>query len=243
MNVVRKSAKRLSALAAISAAALLAACGGGGGSQDPVISSEPPAASLAPVAGDMSGLALPSAEQTMSKIDPRLRTASGPIEVWVTLDTPALAAMQAKRAADMGMEPGELFREMKAAKIAAQAAAGKGKTAAAAVESAALKTIRAEAVGHREKLAGQQSGFAAAMKSLGGEELGRVNVAHNAVALRVDAARLKELAGMAGVVKVRPVVHYKLNLAETVPYVGGAALQASGFDGAGTLIAMIDSGI
>ncbi|MFM2400221.1 MAG: hypothetical protein RL341_2378 [Pseudomonadota bacterium] len=243
MNVVRKSAKRLSALAAISAAALLAACGGGGGSQDPAISSEAPAQALAPVAGDMSGLALPGAEQTLTKIDPRLRTASGPIEVWVTLDTPALAAMQAKRASDMGMEPGELFREMKAAKIAAQAAAGKGKTAAAAVESAALKTIRAETAGHREKLASQQSGFASAMKSLGGEELGRVNVAHNAVAMRVDAARLKELAGMTGVVKVRPVVHYSLNLAETVPFVGGAALQASGFDGTGMRIAVIDSGI
>jgi subtilisin family serine protease len=241
MNVVRLTAKRLSALAAISTAALLAACGGGGGSQDPVVAVDPPEVSLAPVAGDITSLVVPGAELANAKIDARLNNATGPVEVWATLDTPAIAAMQSKRAAEMGLEPGELFREMKAAKIAA--AASKGKPGAAAVESAALKTIRGELPAHRQKLVSQQNSFAAAMKSMGGEELGRVNVTHNAVALRIDAARLKDLAATAGVVKLRPVVHYELNLSETVPYVGGAALQASGFDGTGMRIAIIDSGI
>ena len=42
---------------------------------------------------------------------------------------------------------------------------------------------------------------------------------------------------------VRRVMDYKLDLSETVPYVGGAALQARGTDGAGVRVAVLDSGI
>ena len=42
---------------------------------------------------------------------------------------------------------------------------------------------------------------------------------------------------------MRPVLTYQLTLPETVPYVGGAAVQASGRDGTGVNVAVLDSGI
>jgi hypothetical protein len=92
-------------------------------------------------------------------------------------------------------------------------------------------------------LARTHDDLAAAARRLGGHELGRVSRAHNAVALRIDAGRLAELAGLPGVVAVRPVRNYKLALSETVPYIGAAAAQAAGKDGTGARVAVIDSGI
>ena len=84
------------------------------------------------------------------------------------------------------------------------------------------------------------SSFAA---RLGGQELGRVSRAHNAVALQIDAARVPDLANLPGVIAVRPVRNYELALSETVPYIGAAAAQAAGKDGSGARVAVLDSGI
>lgn len=78
---------------------------------------------------------------------------------------------------------------------------------------------------------------------MGAAELGRVSRAHNAVALRIDASRIADLASLPGVVAVRPVRNYELALSETVPYVGAAAAQAAGQDGTGARVAVLDSGI
>jgi minor extracellular serine protease Vpr len=242
MIVVPKVVKHLPALAiAVGAAVVLSACSGGDSAQShaaaPVAQRVP-----APANSNVAALSLSENEQALSsKIDSRLGQATGSVEVWVSLDTPSLVAAQNKRAVELGLEPGSLFREMKASKQAALKTKSSNKPAPE--ESAALKTVRTESSGMIEKVAAQQKGFSDQTKSLGGKELGRVSVAHNAVALRIDASRLQQLAGMSGVVKVRPVVHYELALAETVPYVGGAAVQSSGFDGTGVTVAVVDSGI
>lgn len=89
----------------------------------------------------------------------------------------------------------------------------------------------------------EQDGVAAVARAYGGEELGRVSRAHNAVAVRIDASRVYDLATSLGVDRVRPVNHYELALSETVPYIGAAAAQTAGKDGRGTRVAVIDSGI
>lgn len=224
-------------LAVCASAVLLAACGG---SQDsPSSNAAPTNAAVSPSSGALSKLALPPADSVAQKVDRRLQGAQGPVDVWVSFEEPSMSALQAKRAAALGLEDGELQREARAAK--ADAVAGKPRAENAA--SAALKTLRGEMVAHRSKLAQQQQSFKSSMSRFGAQELGQVSIAHNAVAVRVDAQHLKALAGMSGVLKVRPVVHYKLNLPETVPYVGGAALQSRGLDGTGTIISVIDSGV
>lgn len=157
---------------------------------------------------------------TVDRIDRRLRGATGPVDVWVTMDAPSLAAQQAKLAGTAGVEK------------AKQLATGSNKAAYA--EPLAK---------YRSDLAAQQNKMAVSLASVGAEELARVQVAHNAIAVRVDASQLGQLALIPGVARVRPVINYEMDLSETVPYVGGAAVQATGTDGTGITVAVLDSGI
>jgi len=66
--------------------------------------------------------------------------------------------------------------------------------------------------------------------SMNGKELSRVSKALNAVIVSVDASRLAEIAGLPNVASIRPVINYEVDLSETVPYIGAAAVQAAGVD-------------
>ena len=65
----------------------------------------------------------------------------------------------------------------------------------------------------------------------------------NAVFVEVDAAALPKLAMDKAVMRVAPVGNYQLDLSETVPYIGGTAVQAKGYTGKGIKVAVLDSGI
>jgi minor extracellular serine protease Vpr len=101
---------------------------------------------------------------------------------------------------------------------------------------------RGERRAHLDGIARDQDALASGARSLGGVELGRVSKAHNAVAIRIDASRLRDLANQPGVEAIRQVRHYTVALSETVPYIGAAAAQAAGKDGTGARVAVIDSG-
>ncbi len=73
--------------------------------------------------------------------------------------------------------------------------------------------------------------------------LGTARIALNAVMLEVDAADLAALAADPAVASIRPVINYELALSETVPYIGGAAVQGLGYDGSGVRVAVLDTGI
>ncbi|MBL8095155.1 MAG: S8 family serine peptidase [Anaerolineales bacterium] len=76
------------------------------------------------------------------------------------------------------------------------------------------------------------------------EVLGQVSIALNAVMLRIDASQIPQLAQTPGVLSIRPVRNYSLDLTETVPYIGvTTALRAAGVDGSGVKVAVIDSGV
>jgi subtilisin family serine protease len=65
----------------------------------------------------------------------------------------------------------------------------------------------------------------------------------NAVFVEVDAAVLPRLAKDRAVLRIAPVGNYQLDLSETVPYIGGSAVQAKGYTGRGIKVAVLDSGI
>ncbi len=73
--------------------------------------------------------------------------------------------------------------------------------------------------------------------------LGRTRVVLNAVMMRVDASKLKEVSKDTRVTAINPVTNYELDLTQTVPYIGGTAAQPAGSSGAGVSVAVLDSGI
>lgn len=70
-----------------------------------------------------------------------------------------------------------------------------------------------------------------------------VDKALNAVIMDIDTAVLGELASSSDVVSMSLVVNYQMDLTETVPYIGGTAVQGMGYDGTGVKVAVLDSGI
>ena len=232
--------KRIATL--IAAAALLSACGGSDQAESQAAASNAAAASAsaadtsaasakaangkavsASAAGSISSsphrVAAPQGI-VVNRIDPRLRGRSGQVEVWVSLAQNSVAAERAALAESSGLataQGGELAKSMRA--------------------------VRQAASDHRQRIAESQATLASNIAAVGGRELARVQVAHNAIAVRIDASQLTQLAALSGVARIRPVLNYEMTLSETVPYVGGTAVQASGRDGTGVTVAVLDSGI
>jgi subtilisin family serine protease len=73
--------------------------------------------------------------------------------------------------------------------------------------------------------------------------IAQVQVVMNAVFVKVDASVLPALANDPAVLRIAPVRDYELDLSETVPYIGAAAVQAAGYDGTGIRVAVLDTGI
>ena len=212
-------AKNIIAVTLGVSAALLAACGGGETPQAPSAQAARETALAAPrAAGSNYRVALPEGAQRTT-LDKRLRGARGPVEVWVSLEQNSVAGERA----------------------ALTEAAGLGAAGNAAAKSSPV--VRQGAAAHRQRVREAQGALVQQLASLGGKEMARVQNAHNAVAVRIDASQLSQVAAMQGVAKVRPVLHYELSLSETVPYVGGTAVQNSGRDGSGVTVAVLDSGI
>lgn len=72
---------------------------------------------------------------------------------------------------------------------------------------------------------------------------GSVQRVLNAIIITADGVKLSELAAIGGVVSIKPVTDYELDLTTSVPWVGGTAAQTMGYDGTGVSVAIIDSGI
>jgi minor extracellular serine protease Vpr len=212
--------KRIAML--IAAAALLNACGGGSDQAESQASASNESMAGTTAAGSISSPYRVTAPQgiVVNRIDRRLHGARGSVDVWVTLDQNSVAAERAALAESSGMataQGGELAKAMGA--------------------------VRKAAAHHRQRIGESQAALASNIASVGGRELARVQVAHNAIAVRIDASQLTQLAALSGVARVRPVLNYEMTLSETVPYVGGTAVHASGRDGTGVTVAVLDSGV
>lgn len=84
---------------------------------------------------------------------------------------------------------------------------------------------------------------------LGGEVVGRFTEVSAGLGVVIDAAQIDELRALSSVAGVRAIGNYELDLGETVPWIGAAAVQAAGvtgkhfWTGYGLDVAVIDSGI
>ena len=198
-----------------SAALMLAACGGASETASGPTESAAKVSSSSAQAVSVDSLRISEVDVAAGRIAPSLRSAKGLIDVWVSLAEPSLAVKKRELRPD---------------------AAGQNWKASDPALQSQLKS-------HKQLLQGKQDSAMASLSGLGAVELGRVHVSHNAIAVKIDAARLRDIEAMDGVIAVRPVRHYELMLGETVPYVGGAAAQSAGKDGTGVRVAVLDSGI
>lgn len=100
-------------------------------------------------------------------------------------------------------------------------------------------------VAHRGKVRDSQDAFVrrAATLAPGSKVLARTQVVLNAVFLDMDVSQMAAIRSDSDVLSVNLVSDYKLDLPETVPYIGGTAVQNTGVDGAGVKVAVLDSGI
>jgi minor extracellular serine protease Vpr len=210
--------KLFTPLVVSAAACLLVACGGG---ETPSASSEERVSGQAAGGAGRSAnryrVEAPAMAEAARRIDVRLRNARGPVDVWVSLEQNSVAAQRAGLAEAAGITDRTEARTSSAL-------------------SAGLRN-------HRQRIHEAQSGVAGRLSSLGARELTRVQTAHNAIAVRIDASQLTQVASLSGVAKVRPVIHYEMALSDTVPYVGAATVQNNGRDGTGVTVAVLDSGI
>ena len=105
------------------------------------------------------------------------------------------------------------------------------------------KLSAAEQKDYVAQLDQKKNALSAQIGGLGGRELGRLNKALNALVVAVDAAQVSAIASLPGVLSVRPLHDYALDLSQTVPYIGATAVQSTGVTGTGVRVAVLDSGI
>jgi subtilisin family serine protease len=108
-----------------------------------------------------------------------------------------------------------------------------------------VKQSKGNGAAHKQRLISEQSAFVkrASKMAPGAKKLADAQVVLNAVAMEVDAAAIEELAKDPDVYRISRVKDYELDLSETVPYIGALNPPASGFDGSGVSVAVLDSGI
>lgn len=207
------------------AAGLFIACGGLGNAAP-----SPQGLRTANSASDLQRLLIKGAAK-QALIDARLTGRTGPIDVWISLSDPALATYKSVRLEQLG------------ASMQSRRSTRQTQAAAPSSKLAAETALQSEMRSHRALLLDKQSAAMNSLQGLGARELGRVHVAHNAIAVTVDASALPAIRQLPGVTTIRPVIHYRLTLDETLPYVGATAVHDRGIKGDGVVVAVLDSGI
>ncbi len=96
---------------------------------------------------------------------------------------------------------------------------------------------------YRRQLETRQQTVAQAAEKLGAPVLARLQSLVNALAVLATPEQARRLQTLPGVVTVYPVQDAQMALGESVPWIGAAAVQQSGYTGTGVKIAVIDSGI
>jgi subtilisin family serine protease len=115
-----------------------------------------------------------------------------------------------------------------------------------ATPSVAEQKVRGKSAENaKRELQSEQQDLLALVQSLdpNARVLAQVQLVLNAVFVEVDAAVLPQIAANPGVLRISKVHDYELDLSETVPYIGAAAVQGRGYDGSGIRVAVLDSGI
>jgi len=97
--------------------------------------------------------------------------------------------------------------------------------------------------GQLRRVEAQQASFIRTLSRLGGVSVASTQRVLNAVFAEVDSAAVEAIAADPSVVSIKRVSDYRLDLTDTVPYIGGTAVHGLGVDGSGVVVAVLDSGV
>lgn len=73
--------------------------------------------------------------------------------------------------------------------------------------------------------------------------IGGTQLVMNAVVVEASEEAIVQISQDPAVARVAPVGDYRLDLSETVPYIGATSVQQTGYDGTGVRVAVLDSGV
>src|SRR5262245_47665462 len=95
-----------------------------------------------------------------------------------------------------------------------------------------------------DSLRRQQDAIAPSIEAMGGTVIAKMQNAINGIKVRATPAQLASMAGLPGVVGIKPVLTYKPVNAVSVPFIGAPAVWGGSpaFHGEGIKIAIIDTG-
>lgn len=102
---------------------------------------------------------------------------------------------------------------------------------------------RAQQIDRVQGMLGKQDAVVQIVRGNQGRAIKRLTRVLNAVIVRVNAEALPQLAALDWVASIRSSHDYTLDLGDTVPYLGAAALHSLGVDGDGVRVAVLDSGV
>lgn len=97
--------------------------------------------------------------------------------------------------------------------------------------------------GQLRRVEAQQASFDRKLARHGGVAVASTQRVLNAVFAEVDSAAIEALAADPAVLSIKKVSDYRLDLTDTVPYIGGSAVQNLGVDGSGVVVAVLDTGV
>jgi len=107
-----------------------------------------------------------------------------------------------------------------------------------------VATTRAGQQAQAARLRSAQKPVAAAVNRAGARVTARYQYAYNGLRVRTTVGRLAKLAAIPGVVAVRPLRVYERTNVNGVPAIGAPMTwEQSGATGAGTIVAVIDTGV
>jgi subtilisin family serine protease len=119
-----------------------------------------------------------------------------------------------------------------------------GPAADARVSRLRADLLRDQLAGAEAEILAEQDRVAAAATRLGASVVGRYSVVGNGLLLHADPALLPRLRALPGVQAVEPAPRLRLDLDRSVPEIGADRVARElGYDGSGTVIAIIDAGI
>ncbi len=106
------------------------------------------------------------------------------------------------------------------------------------------KTMTAEQrVAYAQEVSAYQDTAAQQITALGGEVVYKFRTLSSGLIVRMPGRIAPEVAKLPQVTRLSKIHDYQLDLTETVPFIGAAAVKSLGYDGTGVTVAVLDSGI